>query len=158
MDRRAREFPAEEREAFRPFEALDELTDEQLDRPTPSAHDWSGRDLIAHLIAWLDDAVDAARELAVYEESEAIERSRREFAARGDEINAEIQAAWRALPLAEVRRRLHETPVELRQALAVAPESRWIDDAGQLRFFRVYTIVHYADHYPELDAIVGAAS
>jgi hypothetical protein len=158
VDRRARQFLAEECDAFRPFDALDDLSDEELDRPIPAAHDWSGRDLIAHLVAWLGDAVDAARELAVYEESEAIERSRREFAARGDEVNAEIQATWRVLPLAEVRRRLHETPAELREALAVAPESRWIDNADQLRFFRVYTIVHYADHYPELDAIVGAAS
>ena len=158
MGRRAHDFLAEERDAFRPYEVLDDLADEKLERPVPAAHDWSGRDLIAHLIAWLDDAVDAARELAVYEESEAIDRSRREFAARGDEINAEIQATWRGMPLAEVRRRLHETPVELRQALAVAPESRWVDNADRLRFFRVYTIVHYADHYPELDAIVSATS
>jgi hypothetical protein len=154
----ALEFLEEEREAWRPFEALGELTDEQLDRPISEAHDWSGRDLIGHLIAWLDDALAAARELAVGEQSDAMARSRREFAARGDEINAEIHAEWRGLPLAEVRRRFRETPGELRGYLTVVPESRSIKHADHLRFFHVYTIEHYEDHLADLEAILDGAS
>ena len=154
----ALEFLEEEREAWRPFEALDALTDEQLSRPISDAHDWSGRDVMAHLIAWLDDALAAARELAVGEQSPAIERSRREFAARGDEINAEIQATWRDLPLAEVRRRFRETPGELRGYLTVVPETRSVKHADHLRFFHVYTIEHYEEHLPDLEAILDAAS
>jgi hypothetical protein len=154
----ALEFLEEEREAWRPFEALDALSDEQLDRPISEAHDWSGRDVMAHLIAWLDDALDAARELAVGEQSPAIERSRREFATRGDEINAEIQAEWRALPLAEVRRRFRETPGELRGYLTVVPEARSIKNADHLRFFHVYTVEHYEDHLADLEAILEPVS
>ena len=153
----ALEFLEEEREAWRPFEALEALSDEQLGRSIDAAHDWSGRDVIGHIVAWLDDALAAARELAVGTESEAIERSRRAFAARGDEINAQIQAAWRELPMVEVRRRFRETPGELRGYLTVVPESRWLKHADHLRFFHVYTIEHYEDHLADLDAILGAA-
>lgn len=154
----ALEFLEEEREAWRPFEALDALTDEQLARPISDAHDWAGRDVMAHLVAWLDDALAAARELAVNERSEALERSRRDFAARGDEINAEIHATWRELPLAEVRRRFRETPGELRGYLTVVPEARWVKQADHLRFFHVYTIEHYEDHLADLEAILDNAS
>src|SRR6185436_16379891 len=61
----AMEFLEEEREAWRPYEALLELTDAQLDRPVDAVRGWSGRDLMVHLLAWLDIALAAAKELAV---------------------------------------------------------------------------------------------
>ena len=154
----ALEFLEEEREAWRPFEALDSLTDEQLDTPIDAAHDWSGRDLIAHMVAWQANALDVARELAIGETSATKERSDREWDERGDDINAEIQAAWRALPMAEVRRRLREVPGELRGYLTVVPETRWLKHADHLRFFVDETIDHYADHTADLEAIREAAS
>ena len=42
-------FLEEERDAWRAFEALDELSDEELSVPVDGAHGWSGRDLIAHV-------------------------------------------------------------------------------------------------------------
>ena len=36
-------FLEEERDAWRPYEALVELTDEQLAVPSTGAHGWSGR-------------------------------------------------------------------------------------------------------------------
>ena len=115
-------FLEEERELWRPFEALDSLTDEQLDRPIDEAHDWSGRDLIAHLVAL------------------AVERPPgREGARRGRDIGDEgpIRCGvgrarrrdeprhpgreWRALPMDEVRRR-REVPGELRGYLTVVPD------------------------------------
>ena len=154
----ALEFLEEEREAWRPYEALDGLSDEQLDVALDAAHDWSGRDLIAHLVAWQSNALDVAKELAVGEMSATKERSDREWDERGDEINAEIQAEWRALPMAEVRRRLREVPGELRGYLTVVPETRWIKHADNLRFFTDETIDHYADHAADLEAILAAAS
>jgi len=154
----ALEFLEEEREAWRPFEALDGLTDEQLDTPIDAAHDWSGRDLIAHMVAWQANALDVARELAIGETSATKERSDRDWDERGDDINAEIQAAWRALPMAEVRRRLREVPGELRGYLTVVPETRWLKHADHLRFFVDETIDHYADHTADLEAIREAAS
>jgi hypothetical protein len=154
----ALEFLEEEREAWRPYEALDGLSDEQLDVALDAAHDWSGRDLIAHLVAWQSNALEVAKELAVGETSATKERSDREWEERGDEINADIQSEWRALPMAEVRRRLREVPGELRGYLTVVPESRWIKHADNLRFFIDETIDHYADHKADLEAILDAAS
>lgn len=154
----ALEFLEEERDAWRPFEALDALSDEQLDVALDAAHDWSGRDLIAHVVAWQANALEVAKELAIAETSATKERSDREWDARGDEINADIQAEWRALPMTEVRRRLREVPGELRGYLTVVPETRWIKHADHLRFFIDETIDHYADHAADLEAILDAAS
>jgi hypothetical protein len=154
----ALEFLEEEREAWRPFEALDGLSDAQLDDPIDAAHDWSGRDLIAHLVAWQSNALDVAKELAIGETSATKARSDAEWEARGDAINADIQTEWRALPMDEVRRRLREVPGELRGYLTVVPEARWLKHADHLRFFVDETIDHYADHTADLEAILEAAS
>ena len=154
----ALEFLEEERDAWRPYEALAELSDEQLDVAIDAAHDWSGRDLIGHIVAWQMNALDVAKELAVGETSATKVRSDREWDERGDDINAEIQAEWGALPLSEVRRRLAEVPGELRGYLTVVPETRWIKHADHLRFFIDETIDHYADHAGDLEAILEAAS
>jgi len=47
----AMEFLEEERDAWAPYEALADLTDAQLTQPVMDAHGWSGRDLIAHMLA-----------------------------------------------------------------------------------------------------------
>jgi hypothetical protein len=154
----ALEFLEEEREAWRPFEALDSLTDAQLSVSIDDAHDWSGRDLIAHVVAWQENALAVARELAVGESSPTKERSDRDWDARGDAINADIQTEWRALPMDEVRRRLREVPGDLRGYLTVVPETRWVKHADNLRFFIDETIDHYADHTADLEAILDAAS
>ena len=157
MDPRIDEFLDEERAAWDPFKALDRLDDVRLDDPIAAAHDWSGRDLIGHLLGWLGDALEVAGELESSPSSPARQRSRRAFAARGDEINAEIQAAWRAMPLREVRRRSRDVPEELRRAIVAVPTSSWDADPGNLEFLRVYTIEHYADHAADLEAILAAA-
>lgn len=149
---------AEEAEAFRPFGALDQLNDAALDIPIAAAHDWSGRDLIAHLVGWLGDAIEVANELAAHDASEARERSRTEFAARGDDINAEIQATWRDLPLAEVRRRFRDVPEALLLAVSAVPASHWAADPENLAFIHAYTIEHYEDHLDDLAAILDAAA
>jgi hypothetical protein len=154
----ALEFLEEEREAWRPYEALDGLSDEQLEVPIDEAHEWSGRDLIAHLVAWQENALEVAKELAVSETSEVKERSDREWDERGDAMNLDIQVEWRALPMDEVRRRLREVPGELRGYLTVVPESRWVKHTDHLRFFVDETIDHYADHTADLEAILEAAS
>jgi hypothetical protein len=68
-------FLEDEREGWRAFEALDELTDDQLTPNLESVHGWSGRDLMAHLIAWLELGVTVAKELAINPSSRR--RSRR---------------------------------------------------------------------------------
>src|SRR5688500_11337231 len=153
----ALEFREEERDAWRPYEALASLTDGQLEVPIDEAHEWSGRDLIAHLVAWQANALEVAKELAVGETSATKERSDAEWDERGDAMNLDIQVEWRALPMDEVRRRLQEVPGDLRGYLTVVPEARWIKHTDHLRFFLDETIDHYAGHSADLEAILEAA-
>ena len=153
----ALEFLEEEREAWRPYEALGSLTDEQLEVPIDEAHEWSGRDLISHLVAWQDYALAVARELAVSETSPTKARLDAAWASRGDALNLDIRVEWRALPMAEIRRRFREIPGEMRGYLTVVPETRWVKHADHLRYFLDETIDHYAEHVADLEAILDAA-
>jgi hypothetical protein len=154
----ALEFLDEEREAWAPFEALATLSDEQLTTPVEGAHGWSGRQLMAHLLGWQDNAMTVAKELAVGETSATKARSDEEWDRRGgDVINAELDAAWAALPLDELRRRFATIPGELRGYLTVVPESRWLKHADNQAFFADETTRHYEDHAEDLRAILEAA-
>jgi hypothetical protein len=152
----ALEFLEEEREAWRPYEALDELSDEQLDTPIEGAHGWTARDLMSHVVAWQSYALDVAKELATREESATKARLDADWADRGDTINSDIQAEWRALPIEEVRRRFRTVSGELRGYLTVVPETRWVKHADNLRYFIDETIDHYADHGNDLETILEA--
>lgn len=153
----ALEFLEEERDAWRPFEALDGLTDEQLELPADGAHGWGGRDLVSHLVAGQMWALDVAHELAIGTESPAKARFDAEWDAGGDAMNDAITTEWRALPIDEIRRRLREVPGELRGYLTVVPETRWLKNSDYLRYFLEETIEHYADHEADLVAILDAA-
>lgn len=156
----ALEFLEDERDAWRPYEALAALTDTQLETPTPSdgpGHGWSGRELIAHVVGWMEHVLTVARELAVGDRSPAHEAAAADWDARGDAVNEELHAAWAALPLDEVRRRLTTVPGELRGTLTVVPEARWLKDARMGAFFLMDTIEHYEEHLPELEAVLAQA-
>jgi hypothetical protein len=157
-------FLEDEREAWRPFEALATLGDRMLDRtedsraPTEATHGWSGRDLMVHLTAWQERVMDAARELAVADASATIERSSADWTERGAEvINAEITEAGRAFSLEEVRRRFASIPGEMRGYLTVVPETRWVKHPTRMDFILESTIDHYEVHAVELEAILAGA-
>jgi hypothetical protein len=152
------EFLEEERDAWSPFEALAELSDEQLSTPVAAAHGWSGRQLMAHLVAWLEVGLAVATELAVNETSPVKARSDADWDARGGEVlNAEIDARWATRPLAELRATFRTIPGELRGYLTVVPETRWLKHADNLRFFQEETTDHYAGHRADLEAVLAAA-
>jgi hypothetical protein len=151
-------FLEDERDAWRPYEALSQLTDEELERPVEAAHGWSGRDLMGHMVTWQTLSLDVAKELAVGERSFAHERADAEWEARGgDIVNEEALAAWRAKPIDEVRQEFARVAGELRGFLTVVPETRWVKNADQQRFFHEETIEHYDDHRDDLAAILAAA-
>jgi hypothetical protein len=153
-------FLDEERDAWRPFEALLELADAQLEQPIDGAHSWTGRDLMSHLGVWLEWWLNIARELAVGPNSAAFDRLTAigsDWEAQGDALNAGYRAEWAALPMAEVRRRFSTTPGELRGYLTVVPEARWLKDSAHLKSLFANTTEHYADHMPELRAVLAAA-
>ena len=150
-------FLEDERDAWRPYEALADLTDDQLVRPVEAAHGWSGRELMVHLLVWQEIALSAARELAVGEQSPTFARIDADWEARGDAVNDELHGAWRDVPLDEVRRRFAAVPGELRGYLTVVPETRWVKHPTHLESFIGETIEHYDDHKSDLDAILAAA-
>ena len=152
------EFLEEERDAWRPYEALVELTDEQLSVPVAGAHGWSGRQLMGHLLSGQEVALAVATELAVNETSPAKERADADWDARGGEVvNAEIDARWAALPMDELRARFGSVPGQLRGYMTDVPESRWLKHGDHQRFFLSETTAHYEDHLDELAAIMAAA-
>jgi hypothetical protein len=151
-------FLEDERDGWRPFEALLELSDEQLQQPVRGAADWSGRDLMAHMVAWQLVSLDIAKELAIGETSPTAARVRADWDSRGGEaVNAEIRAQWAARPLAEVRDEFKVVGGDLRGFLTVVPESRWIKNAEVQRRFAADTLDHYDEHRADLEAILAAA-
>ncbi len=154
----AMEFLEEERDAWRPYEALLDLSDEELERPVEAAHGWSGRDLMVHMLGWLEPALGAARELAVREESRVLAERDRDQELRGvDAINDEIAARGAERSTADVREAFRTVPGELRGYLTVVPETRWVKNPAQLRPLLADTTEHYAEHEADLKAILTAA-
>jgi hypothetical protein len=149
-------FLEDERDGWRAYEALADLTDEELDRPRDDLHGWTARDLIAHMVAWQEVALEVARDLAVNETSRTKQQADADWASRGDIINDEINEAWRALPPDEVRRRLRTAAGELRGYLTVVPETRWLKNTDMLNFYLNETVDHYEDHRGDLRAVLAA--
>ena len=153
-------FLDEEREAWRPYEALLDLTDEQLEKPVEGAHGWSGRDLMGHLGAWVQSWRTIAQELAIGPKSPTLDWLKEvgdDWDAQGDAINARLQAEWAALPMAEVRHRFATLPGELRGYLTVVPETRWLKDSAHLKSLLGNTTEHYDEHMADLRAVLAAA-
>ncbi len=149
-------FLEDERDAWRPYEALFTLSPAQLELPVAGGDLWSGRDLLGHLVFWQERSLAVARELAVSETSASRLRDEVEWETRGDAINDEALAAWRALPLEELLARARTVAGELRGHLTVVPEARWLKDGAVQAFFAGETIDHYADHAADLAAILAA--
>ncbi len=154
-------FLEDERDAFRAYETLDALTDEQLDVPVAAAGGWSGRDLMGHMILWQEAALATAKELALGETSPTMERLEAQWASApgaGDLMNEEGLARFRAMPMAEVRGLFRAVSGELRGYLTVVPESRWIKHPSHQEYFFGETTEHYEDHQKELRAILEAVA
>ena len=151
-------FLEDERDAWRPYEALSQLADDELEGPVTEAHGWSGRDLMGHLVHWQILALEVAKELAVSETSVRKVAADRDFDVRGDVlVNAEVDALWRAKSVAEVRQEFASVAGELRGFLTVVPEARWVKNSDMQTFFYEETTEHYEDHLADLAAILAAA-
>jgi hypothetical protein len=150
-------FLEDEREAWRPYEALAGLSDEQLLAPVEGAHGWTARDLMVHLAIWHGVALQIAKEYALGPDSPTQERTRAEWEASGDAVNDRLFAEWRDVPLAEIRRRFTETPGELRGYLTVAPEARWLKNPRNMESIHDCTLGHYAEHEADLRAVLAGS-
>jgi hypothetical protein len=150
-------FLEDERDAWRPFEALFAIPDDRFDLPVEAAHGWSARELLSHLAAYQSHCLDVARELAVGERSPAHAAMDTAWKDRGDAVNDELAAAWRALSDDEVRQRAAALPGELRGYLTVVPEARWVKHPVFGPFFEEELLDHYTDHEADLQVILEAA-
>ncbi|MFH0751105.1 MAG: hypothetical protein V2B17_04650 [Chloroflexota bacterium] len=149
-------FLEDERDAWRPFEALLVVPDDRFDVPVDAAHGWSARELLSHLAAYQSHAFDVARQLAVGERSPAHAAMDAAWKTRGDAVNDELSAAWRAFSPEEVCRRAAALPGELRGYLTVVPETRWVKHPVFGPFFEEELLDHYADHEADLQVILEA--
>lgn len=158
----ALEFLEEEREGWRPYEALADLPDEALTTPTPSdspAHGWTGRDLMVHMLAWREIALRMATELAVNETSATLNEYDEPWdEPDGARLNARLFEEWRDVPLDEIRRRFRSVPGELRGYLTVVPETRWLKNPKVQREFVLETVEHDESHAADLGAVLAAAA
>ncbi len=152
-------FLEDERDTFRAYEALLDLTDEQLDVSIDAANGWSGRDLMGHILLWQEAALASAKELAVNEQSPTQERLNAEWdiPGAGDRMNQEALDRFRAMTISDVKARFKEVSGDLRGYLTVVPESRWIKHSDHQNWFFSETTEHYEEHLPELRAILEAA-
>jgi hypothetical protein len=154
----ALKFLEDEQAAWRPFEALLDLSDADLSVPLDGAHGWSGRDLMAHLSYWQELGMTVARELALHETSETKIQSDIDWDDRGGEaVNEEVRLAGLALPMDEVRSRFRVIPDQLRERLARVPQSHWLENTEYKSFLLNQTTDHYAAHRADLAAVLAAA-
>jgi hypothetical protein len=149
-------FLEDERDAWRPFEALLDVPGERFGTPVAAAHGWSARELLSHLVAYQTHALGVARELAMGERSPTFEAMEAAWAERGDAVNDELSAAWAALSDEEVRDRARTVSGELRGYLTVVPETRWVKHPVFGPHFEEELLDHYADHVDDLREILEA--
>ena len=113
---------------------------------------------MVHLLAWLDIALAAAKELAVREDSPTLERRAQETQDRGvDALNEEFRTAAASRSTGELREACRTVPGELRGYLTVVPEARWVKNGDNLRFMIDETLDHYDEHKADLAAVLAAA-
>jgi uncharacterized protein (TIGR03083 family) len=150
-------FLADERASFLPFEAILELDEADLDLG-PTAHGWTARDVLAHLVGWHEVAAEVANELQRGPTSPRKVVADAEWEQRGDEINAEINAAWRALDLPGFRARARRATATLRTALRQTPVERWWDSDEYFAYFLSEMQEHYNDHLVDLAIVLGSGA
>jgi hypothetical protein len=142
----AMEFLEEERDAWAAYEALADLTDEQLDLPIEAAHGWSGRDLMAHY-ARLAGRFAGRREGAGGRRDERHDRAvDADWETRAGGPSTTTSRGRGRDPDGRAAGAVPDPAGELRGYLTVVPEARWVKHAAHLKSFHDETIAHYADH------------
>jgi hypothetical protein len=146
-------FLADELASFRPFEVILSLSPDHLDHG-PTAHGWSARDLLAHLVGWHEVAAEVGRELEGSRWSPRKAAADEEWARRGDTLNEEIRADWARLGIDEFRNRARLATEDLRAALQRAPVSHWWDNDEYFGYFLSEMQEHYDDHRADLSIVL----
>ena len=137
------------RERGKLLAALDGLSEEEMTRPGAVGH-WSVRDVLAHLLAWEEEAV-ARLDLLAAERPQDI-------AWIGDENeletwNARAHQRYGSLALAEVMRRLTDVQGRILAGLESLSQERLSTDAGPVpvrQWLPGETYAHEQEHCAEI--------
>jgi len=121
-----RQSLARERAAL--LAALDGLSEQEMARPG-AVGSWSVRDVLAHLLAWEEEAVTRL-ELLAAERPQDIDWISDEDEQKLEAWNARAQQRYAGLALAEVMRRLKEVQGRILVALDSLSDERLGTDAG----------------------------
>jgi hypothetical protein len=102
--------------------------------------DWSVKDLLAHLAAWIAEAAQALQQmrLGTYRRQELDE----------DEMNRAFYEAFRDLDLHDVWTQLHSSRGRMLEELDLLPEEALDEHAAA--WFRESGAEHYREHLPRL--------
>ena len=153
------EFLEEERDAWAPVRGARRPDRRAARGPVADAHGWTGRQLMAHLVAWQENALAVATELAVNETSPTKARVRRRLgrARRRGRSTPRSTRPGRRCRWPRSASGSRTIPGQLRGYLTVVPETRWLKHADHQTFFHDETTAHYEEHRADLDAILAAA-
>jgi hypothetical protein len=152
----AADFLADEQTSYAPFDAILDLDLERLDHG-PSAHGWSARDLLSHLVGGHEVATTVARDLIAGPTSPRKAAADADWETRGDEINELIRLEWHGLPFEAFRARARAATADLRSTLAKVPLERWWGNDEYFEYFNSEMQAHYDDHRADLEQVLGRA-
>jgi hypothetical protein len=116
------------RERGKLLAALDGLSEEEMVRPNAVGR-WSVRDVLAHLLAWEEEAMKRL-ELLIAECPQDIDWIADQDEEKLDTWNARAHQRYAGLPLTEVTRRLEDVQGRILAALDSLSEERLGTDAG----------------------------
>jgi hypothetical protein len=135
---------AEEDSGWREMTALfEQVPKERFEEPSVTPEGWSAKDVMFHVVSWLDEASDALdRERAGTPDPEGLDT---------DAKNTGFFEVSQALDANEVRSRLHPARDRMHRAWtaleAPTPDAwEWFNESGPR---------HYAEHVKDLRAWIG---
>jgi uncharacterized damage-inducible protein DinB len=129
--------------------ALDGLSEEEMSRPNAVGR-WSVRDVLAHLLAWEEEAIKRL-ELLTAERPQDVEWIDDEQEL--EVWNARAHQRYAGLPLAEVTRRLEDVQRRILAGLHSLSEERLSTDAGPVpvrRWLPECTYAHEQEHCADI--------
>jgi hypothetical protein len=122
---------------------LKTIPDTRMEEPN-TIGTWSGKDLLAHLAAWEEDATDALRRYNAGESFEWPSVPDNDY----DRWNAEHVGPWQSKALAEVRQYLEQSHFALMELAEQLPNVR-------PRIVIGVTEGHYGEHMDDLRTLAG---
>jgi len=137
------------RERGKLLAALDGLSDEEMSRPGVAGQ-WSVRDVLAHILAWEEEAVTRLELLAADRPQDFAQVANEE---QLNAWNARAHERYAGLKLAEIRRRLEDVPARVLAGLDSLSDERLGTDEGPVpvhNWLPECTYAHEEEHCADI--------